>query len=134
MVIAIDFDNTLCIGHEFPNIGAPRLWLIEKAKQWKLDGHQLILYTCREDVLPDELSVFDPGTYLTDAINFCKSFGLEFDAHNQSIDELKYPTHKFSRKVFASVYIDDRSVSFIDNSEQFVFNPGVCASGLELNK
>ncbi len=42
-IIAIDFDATLTIDHGFPNIGQPRMWLIEKAISWHKQGHKLTL-------------------------------------------------------------------------------------------
>ena len=130
MIIAIDFDNTLCVGQLFPNIGSPRLWLIEKAIQWKLAGHKLIMWTCREDVFPGEPCVFPVGNHLSDAIEFCRSYGLEFDAINQSIDEMSNSGLKFSRKIFADVYIDDKSVGFDDHKEEFIYNQHTCTGDL----
>lgn len=115
MVIALDFDNTLCIGG-FPNLGEPRMWLIEKAKRWRAQGHKLILWTCREDVLSGERCVFKPRLYLTEAVEFCRSYGLEFDAVNASIDEIENPDYRFARKIFADVYIDDKSVAFYETA------------------
>ena len=122
MDIALDFDNTLTIGQNFPETGLPRLWLIERAKQWKDDGHRLIMWTCREDVYPDDLACFSPRLYLTEAVAFCKMFGLEFDAVNCGITEAQHPEMRFSRKIFADLYIDDKSVSFNDENETFQFN------------
>lgn len=131
MVIALDFDNTLCIGG-FPNLGEPRMWLIEKAKQWRAQGHKLILWTCREDVLPGERCVFKPRLYLTEALDFCRSYGLEFDAVNASIDEVANPDYRFARKIFADVYVDDKSVAIYENggSGSFMFNSILCAGEL----
>ena len=128
MVIALDFDNTLCIGG-FPNLGEPRMWLIEKAKHWRENGHKLILWTCREDVLPGERCVFKPRLYLTEAVDFCRSFGLEFDAVNASIDEIENPEYRFARKIFADMYIDDKSVAIYENGGDgsFMYNSLLCA-------
>lgn len=115
-IIAIDFDATLTVDHGFPNIGEePRTWLIEKAIKWRENGHALILWTCREDIHPDEKSIWSPRNYLTEAVEFCKSFGLEFDAVNESLQESQYPPDfKFGRKIFADYYIDDSAVCFKD--------------------
>lgn len=125
ITIALDFDMTLCLGG-FPNIGEPRMWLINKAIEWRKQGHKLILWTCREDVMVGERSVFKPRMYLTEAVDFCRSYGLEFDAVNASIDEVENPDYRFSRKIFADVYIDDKSVTFSDSGEDFRFNNLTC--------
>lgn len=131
MVIALDFDQTICIGG-FPNLGEPRMWLIEKAKRWREQGHKVILWTCREDVQPGEKCVFKPRLYLTEAVEFCKSFGLEFDAVNASIDEVENPEYRFARKIFADVYIDDKSVAFYETGKTggFMYNSALCGGVL----
>ena len=119
--IAIDFDRTLTVDHGFPDVGKiPRTWLIEKAIKWREDGHKLILWTCREDISPHENCFWRPRRYLTEAVEWCKGFGLEFHAINQSIDEATNPNLKFGRKVFADFYIDDSAVCF--NDEDMSFN------------
>lgn len=122
--IAIDFDGTLNQNHVFPEIGEPRLWLIELAKQWRLQGHKIILWTCRENVGKHENTQFTPRQYLTEALDFCKSFGLEFDAVNQNIAEVKYPGLRTSRKINADIYIDDKSCIFNDLSLSLSTNIG----------
>ena len=117
--IAIDFDATLTINHGFPNIGEPRMWLIEKAIEWRKKGHKLILWTCREDVAPKELCFWKPRKYLTEAVDWCRALGLEFDAVNQSLYEVTNPEYKFGRKVFADFYIDDSAVVFNDSHMNF---------------
>ena len=115
--IAIDFDATLTSNHGFPDIGEPRMWLINKAIEWRSRGHKLILWTCREDILADEKSIWHTRNYLSEAVEWCKGFGLEFDAVNQSIQEAGMPGFKFGRKVFADFYIDDSAVCFKDEGE-----------------
>ena len=128
MIIAIDFDDTLFI-NSFPIIHKPRLWMIEKAKEWKAQGHKLILWTCREDVTEPH-KYFPIGNYLTDAINACREYGLEFDAANKNLDEVDHPTGFYSRKIFADVYIDDKSVVFSDDLQSFTFNHNLCGGSL----
>lgn len=117
--IAIDFDATLTVDHGFPDIGAPRMWLIEKAIAWRRKGHKLILWTCREDISPDEKCFWSPRNYLTEAVEWCREHGLEFDAINQNIYEVTHPDYKFGRKPFADFYIDDSAVVF--NDERMTF-------------
>jgi len=68
-VIAVDFDGTLCES-KYPDIGEPALELINILKECRECGHKIILWTCRS------------GELLNNAIEFCKSYGLEFDAVN----------------------------------------------------
>lgn len=95
-IIAVDFDGTLC-ADEYPGIGAPNLPLIAYLKRLKAEGCQLILWTCR------------CGELLEEAVAWCTGCQLYFDAVNENVEETleKYGTD--SRKIFADVYIDDRS-------------------------
>ena len=113
-IIAVDFDGTLCIGNNFPEIGEPRMWLINKMIKMREAGAQLILWTCRENYGG---MYYENKTYLDDAVEWCKQYGLEFDAVNQNINEAKYPEVKFCRKVVADMYIDDKAVLFNDTEE-----------------
>ena len=133
MIIAIDFDGTLTMNHDFPKIGEPRQWLIERLKYWRKNGHKLILWTCREDVLPHERAYFSPHPYLTDAINWCKTLGLEFDAVNQNLVEITDPTLRVSRKIFADFYIDDKSVTFTDSTESLTLVRNFIGSSKVIN-
>ena len=99
-VWAIDFDGTLALGNKFPNIGKPNVQLIELLKMAKAQGVRLILWTSRE------------GNYLTEAIEWCKDHGLEFDAINDNLPEKIEHMGYNSRKVVANLFIDDRSFHF----------------------
>ena len=97
MVIAVDFDGTLCES-EWPDIGKPKLGVIDtllNAKRW---GDKLILWTNREGVL------------LNEALEWCRRYGLEFDAVNENLPELIQQYDNDPRKIGADLYIDDRSV------------------------
>ena len=98
-IIAVDFDGTI-VENRFPDIGEPIEDAISTLLKFKQDGHELILFTCRE------------GPHLWRAIKFCKQQGLEFDAVNTAL-------HRFTdnagglrdtRKPFAHYYIDDRNI------------------------
>lgn len=95
MKIAVDFDGTI-VEHEYPNIGAEKLFAIETLKQIQKQGHQLILWTYRT------------GTELNTAVNFCKKNGLEFYAVNKNYPEEVYD-ETTPRKLNADMYIDDRN-------------------------
>ena len=97
-VIAVDFDGTLCES-KYPDIGEPALELINILKECRECGHKIILWTCRS------------GELLNNAIEFCKSYGLEFDAVNDNIPERVALFGDDPRKVGADCYIDDKSFS-----------------------
>lgn len=101
-IYAVDFDGTLCRGERYPTIGHPNYYLIEFLKEKRLQGEQVILWTCRE------------GTFLEEAVNWCKKYGLEFDYINENTDEMKKRYKNDSRKIFAHFYIDDRNMTVND--------------------
>lgn len=94
-IIAIDFDGTL-VQDRFPDIGDINTCVWEAAKRAKEDGVKLILWTSRT------------GAVLDNAVEFCRDNGLVFDAVNDNIEEVKALGWN-ARKVFATLYIDDRS-------------------------
>lgn len=104
-IIAIDFDGTL-VENRYPDIGEPIVPVWKAAFHAKAQGNKLILWTSRT------------GEYLDNAVQFCKDRGLVFDAVNDNIDEVKALGWD-ARKVFASMYIDDR-VGTVDWSSYFV--------------
>ena len=97
---AVDFDGTIAVGNKFPNIGKPNVSLIELLKLARTQGVRLILWTSRE------------GHYLNEAIEWCKDYGLEFDAVNDNLPEKKEHMGYNSRKVVANLFIDDRAFHF----------------------
>ena len=102
--IAVDFDGTLC-EHTFPIIGKQQAIhknIMEYVKGQKKKGHKIILWTCREDI-PE-------GDYLTQAVEWCKGKGLEFDYVNEN-PECDFGHPEKVRKIVADLYIDDKAVS-----------------------
>jgi len=99
MIIAIDFDGTLC-EHKYPAIGKPNVELIHKLKLMVLSGNKLILWTCRHN------------EKLNEAVKWCEEYGLSFAAINDDVDEIKNSQFgkEKSKKIFADMYIDDRNV------------------------
>jgi hydroxymethylpyrimidine pyrophosphatase-like HAD family hydrolase len=96
MVIAIDFDGTI-VEHRFPDIGRERPFAIDTLKRLQKKGFRLILWTHRS------------GKLLQEAVEFCRSRGLEFYAVNKNFPEEKWDTEE-SRKITADLYIDDRNL------------------------
>lgn len=100
MVVAVDFDGTLTEDGFYPNCGKPIIKNIEYVKELKKSGYKVILWTCREK---ESLQI---------AVDWCKSFGLDFDAVNENINpEIKIEKYGYScRKVYADIYLDDKAM------------------------
>lgn len=95
-VIAVDFDGTI-VEHKFPEIGKEMLFAFATMKALQAKGHKLILWTIRT------------GELLNDAVNYCKTNGVEFYAVNKNYPE-EILDEKTSRKLNADIFIDDRSI------------------------
>lgn len=97
-IYAVDFDGTLCES-QWPGIGAPNMKLIKHLIRRRNEGAKLILWTCRVNERLDE------------AVEWCKQYGLEFDAVNDNLPEMVEKFGNNARKVFATCYIDDLAVN-----------------------
>lgn len=95
-VIAVDFDGTLFFT-DYPKILSPITPVVEIAKKRREEGDKVILWTCRE------------GEVLEEAVEACREKGLEFDAINDNIPELKEKWGNNTRKVAADEYWDDHN-------------------------
>ena len=98
MVIAVDFDGTLC-SDCYPEIGTANKKLIWELINRKAMGDKLILWTCRV------------GDRLKEAVDWCSQQGLCFDAVNDNLPETILKWGANSRKITADVYIDDRAAA-----------------------
>ena len=98
MIIAVDFDGTLC-EHKYPDIGKPNEELISLLINIQKAGTRIILWTCRS------------GEYLKRALAWCGRQGLLIDAANEDIESVKNSDfgREKSCKVYADIYIDDRN-------------------------
>ena len=98
MIIAIDFDGTIC-QNKYPEIGEPMPLAIESIKELKERGHDLILWTCRQ------------GDLLDDAVRWCEEHGIPFDLVNEhEPNNLRAFGGVAGNKVFANIYIDDHNL------------------------
>ena len=100
MIIACDFDGTLC-EHKYPEIGEPNLLLIKSLIKKRQQGDQVILWTCRA------------GDDLQRAVDWCfLQHGLTFDAINRDVDDIVHSNFGINKsgKVYADVYLDDRNL------------------------
>ena len=101
--IAVDFDGTLC-EYNFPYIGKQNKEhkeLMDTLIKLKESGHQIILWTNRGDN--------EKYKVLSEAIEWCRSQGLEFDAVNKNLPNQK-KVSGYSPKIMADYYIDDKAV------------------------
>lgn len=98
-IIALDFDGTL-VTDRFPKIGELKYEVLDKIRVAQAQGAKVILWTCRN------------GKNLKDAVEFCNSIDLHFDAINENIDEVKILYDNDTRKVFANEYWDDKAIYF----------------------
>lgn len=105
-VLTIDFDGCI-VEHDFPKIGKPLFAAFEVLKELQNNGYKLILWTCRENV---DCKVSQQ--YLTEAVEFCRINGVEFDAVNETLEEYDFRSDYDckKRKPHATWYIDDRNV------------------------
>lgn len=99
LIIAVDFDGTI-VEDGYPGIGDERLFAFDTLKRLQADGHRLILWTYRH------------GKKLDEAVEYCKTNGIEFYAVNKSFPE-EETLENASRKIHADLFIDDRNIGGI---------------------
>lgn len=95
--IAVDFDGTI-VESRYPDIGKPKMFAFDTLKKLQDKGFLLILWTYRY------------GKELEEAVDFCKSNGIDFYAVNESFPGEEFVKGKMSRKIDADIFIDDRNV------------------------
>ena len=109
-VVACDYDKTL-FEKSWPEMGDPKEDVINQLKAFKKAGAEIVLWTCRE------------GKSLQEAISRCTNEKLEFDSINETApSQKKYQQTKLVdngevfglRKIYADIYVDDRSPGSID--------------------
>ena len=93
-IICVDFDGTIA-KNAYPEIGEPIEGAFEVLLELKAAKWKVILWTCRE------------GDTLKNAVEYCRQYGLEFDAVNEAVDDFR---QGLKRKPFANYYIDDRNI------------------------
>lgn len=97
MILAIDFDGTICRG-KYPNIDGLQPYAKEVINRLYKSGHYIIINTCRS------------GDQLTEAINWMLQQGIPFNRVNDNHPEQSALYNNNSRKVNADLYIDDRNL------------------------
>ena len=99
MIFAVDFDGTL-VENNYPEIGKPKLDVINFCKERQKLNNVIILWTCRT------------GKYLEDALTYLKNnfnFIPNYINENAPYDHSVYPIE--SRKIAADYYIDDKAIN-----------------------
>lgn len=99
MVIAVDFDGTIC-QNRFPHIGPEVPGVFEWLHKFQDAGAKLILWTirCNDKFVPKY------ATCLTDAIEFCSQHGIQFFGINKNPH-----MSTDSPKVYVNLHIDDKA-------------------------
>lgn len=97
MTIAVDFDGTI-VEDKYPEIGNERPGAISTLRCLHAQGYTLILWTSRRDIA------------LARAVLWCAERGLKFQYINESTDDDIRRYGGDTRKVGASLYIDDRGL------------------------
>jgi len=102
MIIAIDFDGTICETIGWPDIGQPVPYAVETIKELYAQGHVLVLWTLRED------------QHLDSALECLERLGVRecFRYVNENIPEAIQKYDSDPRKIGAEIFIDDRSLGW----------------------
>lgn len=109
IIILIDFDGT-CVRHEFPKVGED-IGAQKILKKLVRNGHRLILFTMRSDVInptsDNDKIVNKSGDYLTDAVNWFKKNDIPLFGINTNPEQKSWTT---SPKAYGQLIIDDISL------------------------
>ena len=97
MIIAIDFDGTICRS-TFPAIEGTMPGAKEVITRLHEQGHYLIIWTCRT------------GQNLLDAVNWMLKEGIPFDRVNDHNPDNLARYGDGGKKVYAHCYIDDKNL------------------------
>lgn len=97
MIIAVDFDGTLCES-AYPAIGKVMLGAKKSLIELRERGHYVIVWTCRT------------GDRLLDAVNWLQAEGIPFDRINDHNPDNLALYGDGGKKVYADVYIDDKNL------------------------
>lgn len=109
MDIVIDFDGTV-VTHDFPKVGND-IGAVPVLKELIANGHRLILFTMRSDIVNpkggDAEIHLESGNYLTDAVDWFKSAGIELFGIQTNPTQHTWTT---SPKAYGQIIIDDAAL------------------------
>jgi hypothetical protein len=97
MIIAIDFDGTI-VEDRFPEIGEMIPGADTVINELYSSGHKVIIWTSRQ------------GVNLLRAIEWMAKRGIRYHYINESCEDNLKRYGNDTRKIFADVYIDDKSL------------------------
>jgi predicted mannosyl-3-phosphoglycerate phosphatase (HAD superfamily) len=97
MIIAIDFDGTI-VEDKFPEIGEMMPGAAEVINELYHSGHKIIIWTSRQ------------GINLLRAIEWMAKNGIRYHHINESCPQNVAAYGNDTRKIFADIYIDDKSL------------------------
>lgn len=97
MILAIDFDGTICRG-KFPGIDGQQPYAADTVNALYDAGHYIIINTCRS------------GDQLLEAINWMLNQGIKFHRVNDNHPEQTAIYGNNSRKIYAHQYVDDKNI------------------------
>lgn len=98
MIIAVDFDGTICRSRRFPAIDGEMPDAVAALRQLKADGHYIIIWTCRT------------RDNLLDAVNWLLEHKVPFDRINDHNPDNAALYGDSGRKIYAHCYIDDKNL------------------------
>lgn len=96
IIVAVDFDGVLC-QDKFPEIGRPNYFMVSFVRRLQDSEIETILWTSRVN------------DRLAEAVAWCEDRGLHFTSVNDNTPNNKEQYGTNPRKVYADVYMDDRS-------------------------
>lgn len=97
IVLAIDFDHTICIS-DYPRLGEMREDAAEVIRKLHEEGFGIVINTCRE------------GRALSSAIDWLDENNIPYDYVNCNFPHLIERYNADCRKISADMYIDDKNV------------------------
>lgn len=97
MIIAIDFDGTICRG-TFPTIDGMQPYAKDIINELHSEGHYIIIWTCRT------------REHLLDAINWLLHHDIKFHRVNAGNPDNIARYGDEGKKIYANVYIEDKNL------------------------
>ena len=111
-IIAIDFDGTISIVDDYPNCGKIRKYAKRVINFMYKLGIKIVIWTSRDMAYnQDEKQIYD---HLTPMLEFLDNNDVHYDSINKSVQFSPFPYD--SRKIYAHMYVDDRSFGWYGES------------------
>ena len=109
LVIAIDFDGTIC-ELAFPEVGAMKKMAKHYINKLYDEGHKILINTCRS------------GLYEGMAETFLKENGIKYHYINSNLLYLIENYGQDCRKISADIYIDDKCLMGLPDTWEEIYN------------